>query len=105
MATENILMDAVKQGGDRQDLHERIRIHAQAAAREVKMEGKPNDLLARIAGDTAFMLDEEAINRTLQPEAYIGCAAMQVEDYLQGEAGEILGRYADVVLPQGSVSV
>lgn len=105
MATENILMDAVKQGGDRQDLHERIRIHAQAAAREVKMEGKPNDLLARIAGDTAFMLDQVAINRTLQPEAYIGCAAMQVEDYLQGEAGEILGRYADVVLPQGSVSV
>jgi adenylosuccinate lyase len=69
------------------------------------MEGKPNDLLARIAGDTAFMLDEEAISRTLRPEAYIGCAAMQAEDYLQGEAGEILARYVDIDMPQGSVSV
>ncbi len=105
MATENILMDAVKMGGDRQDLHERIRVHAQAAAHEIKMEGKPNDLLKRIAGDAAFKLDEETIGKALLPQAYVGCAAMQTEDYLCGEAGEILGRYADIALPQGSVSV
>jgi len=105
MATENILMDAVKRGGDRQDLHERIRVHAQAAAQMIKMEGKPNDLLTRIAEDPAFKLDHEAISRTLRPENYIGCAVMQVEDYLRGEAGEILSRYADIALPQEGISV
>ncbi len=105
MATENILMDAVRLGGDRQDLHELIRVHAQAAAQEVKLKGNPNDLLERIAGDPAFKLDMDTIRRTLRPENFIGCAAMQVEDYLRGEAGEILSRYADTVPPQEDISV
>ena len=96
MATENILMDAVKRGGDRQDLHERIRVHAQAAAAMVKLEGGENDLLSRIAADPAFNLDEEALGDTLRPESFIGCAAMQTEEYLRGEAGEILARYKDL---------
>ena len=96
MATENILMDAVKRGGDRQDLHERIRVHAQAAAAMVKLEGGENDLLSRIAADPAFNLDEEALMGTLRPESFIGCAAMQTEEYLRGEAGEILARYKDL---------
>ena len=105
MATENILMDAVRLGGDRQDLHERIRVHAQAAAQEVKLKGNPNDLLERIVKDPAFKLDSDAIRRTLRPESFIGCAAMQVEDYLRGEAWEILSRYADTVPPQEDISV
>ncbi|MEZ7872891.1 MAG: adenylosuccinate lyase [Eubacteriales bacterium] len=96
MATENILMDAVKRGGDRQDLHERIRVHAQAAAAMVKLEGGENDLLSRIAADPAFNLDEETLRNTLRPESFIGCAAMQTEEYLRGEAGEILERYKDL---------
>ena len=82
MATENILMDAVERGGDRQELHEHIRVHSIAAANAVKMEGKPCDLLSRIAADPAFQADEEALERTLLPENYIGCAAMQTIEYL-----------------------
>ncbi|MBQ8137189.1 MAG: adenylosuccinate lyase, partial [Clostridia bacterium] len=78
MATENILMDAVARGGDRQALHERIRVHSQAAAREVKENGNPNDLIARIAGDEAFGLSREEIERCLEPRDYVGCAPMQV---------------------------
>ena len=93
MATENILMDAVKQGGDRQDLHERIRVHSQAAAARVKLEGGENDLLRRIAADPAFQLDVQALEKALRPESFIGCAAMQTEEYLKGEAADILNRY------------
>ena len=105
MATENILMDAVKSGGDRQDLHERIRVHAQAAAAMVKLEGGENDLLSRIAADPAFNLDEEALMGTLRPESFIGCAAMQTEEYLRGEAGEILARYKDLKAEDEGIQV
>ena len=83
MATENILMDAVARGGDRQELHEKIRVHSIAAANAVKLEGKPCDLLSRIAGDPAFQVDEETLNASLRPENYIGCAEMQTTEYLQ----------------------
>ncbi|MBR3106163.1 MAG: adenylosuccinate lyase [Clostridia bacterium] len=82
MATENILMDAVERGGDRQELHEHIRLHSIAAANAVKMEGKPCDLLSRIAADPAFQADEEALEKALLPENYIGCAALQTKEYL-----------------------
>ena len=82
MATENILMDAVERGGDRQELHEHIRVHSIAAANAVKMEGKPCDLLSRIAADPAFQADEEALEKALLPENYIGCAALQTREYL-----------------------
>lgn len=83
MATENILMDAVERGGDRQELHEHIRVHSIAAANAVKMEGKPCDLLSRIAADPAFQADEAALESALQPENYIGCAALQTSEYLK----------------------
>ena len=92
MATENILMDAVERGGDRQTLHEKIRVHSMAAANAVKMEGKPCDLLARIAGDPAFQADEEALERALSPENYIGCARMQTEEYLQSIVRPLLAK-------------
>ena len=94
MATENILMDAVARGGDRQALHERIRVHSMEAARAVKMEGKQSDLLARIAADPAFHVDEETLENTLDPENFIVCAAMQTREYLRQVIDPLLARYA-----------
>ncbi len=82
MASENILMDAVKRGGDRQELHEKIRVHAQAAARVVKEMGGKNDLLERIAGDTAFGLSRDDMEKLLDPARFIGRSKEQVEEYL-----------------------
>ena len=82
MASENILMDAVKRGGDRQELHERLRKHAQAAGRRVKEEGLDNDLLARIAADPAFGLTEKDLAPLLDPKKYTGLAARQTEEFL-----------------------
>ena len=95
MATENILMDAVERGGDRQELHEHIRVHSIAAANAVKMEGKPCDLLSRIAADPAFQADEEALEKALLPENYIGCAAMQTREYLNTVISPLLAANAD----------
>ena len=84
MATENIMMDAVKKGGNRQELHEKLRVHSQAAARVVKEEGGRNDLVERIAADPAFMVTREEIEAILQPEKFIGRSKEQVEEYLAG---------------------
>ena len=83
MATENIMMDAVKKGGNRQELHERIRIHSLEAAKVVKVEGKENDLVDRIAADEAFGVTKEEILAVLKPELYIGCSPIQVEEFLE----------------------
>ena len=83
MATENIMMDAVKRGGDRQALHEKLRVHSQAAARRVKEEGAPNDLADRLAGDPAFGVTREQIEAILQPERFTGRSEAQVEDFLR----------------------
>ena len=82
MATENIMMDAVKKGGNRQELHEKLRVHSQAAARVVKEEGGKNDLVERIAADPAFMVTREEIEAILQPEKFIGRSKEQVKEYL-----------------------
>ena len=82
MATENIMMDAVKKGGNRQELHEKLRVHSQAAARVVKEEGGKNDLVERIAADPAFMVTREEIEAILQSEKFIGRSKEQVEEYL-----------------------
>lgn len=82
MATENILMDAVKRGGDRQQLHERLRVHSQAAARVVKEEGGQNDLIDRIAADPAFGVSREDIQKLLEPKNFIGRSEEQVEEFL-----------------------
>ena len=80
MATENILMDAVKAGGDRQELHEKIRVHSMAAARVVKEEGGKNDLIERIVADPSFGLSQEDVQKILKPENFTGRAANQVEE-------------------------
>lgn len=83
MATENIMMSAVKKGGDRQELHEKIRQHSMAAARNVKEEGGENDLVDRIAADPGFQLTAEEIREVLRPENFIGRAKEQTEEFLR----------------------
>lgn len=82
MATENIMMDAVKKGGNRQELHELIRIHSMEAGKTVKVEGKENDLAERIANDPAFGLSVDEITSHFEPKNYVGRAPQQVEDFL-----------------------
>jgi adenylosuccinate lyase len=93
MATENILMEAVKKGGDRQELHERIRVHSMAAAEQVKVKGRKNDLIERIASDEAFGLDLEEIKAVLRPENYIGRAPEQVEEFITQYVKPLLSNY------------
>ena len=83
MATENIMMDAVRAGGDRQELHERIRQLSMEAGRRVKEEGAENELLSLIAEDEMFGLDREELEKSLEPSRYIGCCVHQVERYLE----------------------
>ena len=97
MATENILMDAVKKGGDRQDLHEHIRRHSMAAARVVKAEGGENDLVDRIAADPAFHMTKDEILSTMQPENFVGRAPEQVTEFLQSEVQPILEENKDLL--------
>jgi adenylosuccinate lyase len=94
MATENIMMAAVKRGGDRQDLHERIRVHSLEAARMVKQEGKPNDLIERIAGDASFGLSKEQLRGVLDAKLYIGRSPQQVEEFVKGEVEPVLARHS-----------
>jgi adenylosuccinate lyase len=91
MATENILMAAVKAGGDRQDLHERIRKHSQAAAYQVKQEGKPNDLLTRLRGDDAFAGTD--IGKAMNPLLYVGRSVQQVDEFIKTTVDPIRQRY------------
>jgi len=93
MATENILMEAVKKGGDRQELHERIRIHSMEAGRQVKVEGKDNDLLERIAADKAFGMSIEELQAVLKPENYIGRAPEQVDEFIKDHVKPVLEKY------------
>ncbi len=97
MATENIMMDAVARGADRQEIHERIRVHSQAAARAVKQEGKENDLVERIAGDPAFRLTGEEILKGLKGENFTGFAAQQTADYLKEVIDPLLAEEKDEV--------
>ncbi len=83
MATENIMMEAVKRGGDRQELHERIRVHSMEAGKQVKMHGNKNDLIERIAKDSMFGLSLEELKSVLEPKNYIGRAPEQVEDFIR----------------------
>jgi len=95
MLTENVMMDAVKRGGNRQDLHERIRIHSQEAARRVKELGLENDLLERIASDAAFGIDLETLRRSLDPALYTGRSSQQTEEFLRDTVEPALARWKD----------
>ncbi|MDR3296371.1 MAG: adenylosuccinate lyase [Clostridiales Family XIII bacterium] len=90
MATENILMEAVKRGGDRQELHERIRRHSMEAGAVVKDEGRPNDLLFRIAGDPVFGLSESDVGALLEPGGYTGRSAEQVTEFIRDHIRPLL---------------
>ena len=90
MATENIMMDAVKSGGNRQELHERIRELSMEAGAHVKRDGKENDLLKLIAADPAFNLSKEALWETMDPKKYVGRAPLQVEKFLTEIVSPIL---------------
>ncbi|MDR2166773.1 MAG: adenylosuccinate lyase, partial [Clostridiales bacterium] len=93
MATENIMMDGVKRGGDRQALHEAIRRHSMAAAAQVKEQGAENDLLARIAADPAFNTTLEDLQGLLNPAAFIGRAVEQTEEFLTEHIRPILAEF------------
>lgn len=97
MATENIMMNAVKKGGDRQALHERIREHSIDAGVTVKEKGQPNDLVRRIALDPMFGLTEEEIYSELEPARYIGRAPQQVEDFIKECVNPILEKYGNAL--------
>ena len=105
MATENILMDAVKRGGDRQQLHERLRVHSQAAARVVKEEGGKNDLIDRIAGDPAFGVTRQEIEKILDPVNFIGRSKEQVEEFLDGVIRPVLSENRKVLGQTQELSV
>ena len=93
MGTEEILMNAVLKGGDRQELHERIRVHSMDAAKEVKEYGRQNDLVDRIAGDEAFGLTKEEILKILNPDHLCGRAPGQVGDFIKEQVNPILEKY------------
>ncbi|MGI6111696.1 MAG: adenylosuccinate lyase [Bilifractor sp.] len=97
MATENIMMDAVKAGGDRQELHERIRELSMEAGKKVKEEGADNDLLDRIAADPMFHLTREQLENTMDPNRYVGRAPEQVDRYLANVIAPILDAHKDML--------
>jgi len=97
MATENILMEAVNKGGDRQELHELIRVHSMEAGKQVKVHGLENDLLERISNDEAFNLTNKEINALLDPSLYIGRSVEQVEEFLAEEIDPILKKYENFI--------
>ena len=95
MSTEYIIMECVKNGGDRQELHERIRVHSMEAGKNVKVEGKDNDLIERILNDKYFNLDKERLLEILDPKNFIGFAPEQTEEFVNIEVKPILEKYAD----------
>jgi adenylosuccinate lyase len=99
MATENILMDAVKRGGDRQKLHERIRVHSLTAGSNVKDKGLANNLIDLIADDPLFGMSREELLSHLEPGRYIGRCPQQVSEFLQQDVDPILKRYAAALRP------
>ena len=97
MATENIMMQAVKKGGDRQQLHEKLRVHSQAAARVVKEEGGENDLIDRVCADPSFGLTKEEILAEMQPINFVGRAPQQVDEFLGNLVKPILEANSDLL--------
>lgn len=93
MCTENIMMEAVKRGGDRQELHEAIRKHSMEASANVKTNGGANDLLERIASDEIFGMEMEDLDNLLNPKLYIGRAPEQVEEFLKNEIYPVIKKY------------
>ena len=105
MATENIMMDAVKLGGDRQELHEKIRTHSMEAAKVVKVEGGKNDLIERIVNDPAFGLTINDINKILAPKNFIGRASGQVREYIEQQVAPVVEANKNVLIGHSELTV
>ena len=105
MATENIMMDAVKAGADRQEMHEKIRTLSMEAGRRVKEEGQENNLLDLIAADPAFPQTREELEQSMEPSRYVGCAPRQVEKYLEEEVKPVLDAHRDALGLTAEISV
>lgn len=105
MATENIMMDAVKAGRDRQELHEKIRQHSMAAGRKIKEEGGANDLVDRIVADPAFGMNREQITALMEPKNFTGCAEEQTERFLTDEVSPVLEKYKDRLGLEADINV
>ncbi len=105
MATENIMMDAVKQGGNRQELHEKIRTLSMEAGRNVKVEGKDNNLLELIAADPAFNMTLEDLQKTMDPSKYVGRSKEQVEAFLAGVIRPLLEEHKDLLGVKAEINV
>ena len=105
MATENIMMDAVKAGGDRQELHERIRELSMEAGRNVKEKGLDNNLLELIAADPAFNLSLEELQKTMDPAKYVGRAPVQVEAYLNNVVNPVLEANKEILGVTAEINV
>lgn len=100
MATENIMMECVKRGGNRQELHEALRVHSHAAAAKVKLEGGVNDLIDRIANDESFPITKEEILAQLDPYKYIGRSESQVDEFIEYEAQPVIDKYCKEEIKQ-----
>ena len=105
MATENIMMDAVKAGKDRQELHELIRQHSMAAGRVVKEEGKPNDLIDRIANDENFGMTKEQILNIMDPIQFVGRSVQQTEEFFQDYIDPVLSKEKDALGLHAEINV
>ena len=105
MATENIMMDAVKRGADRQELHERIRVHSMAASKVVKEQGEENDLLERIAADPIFGVTLEELHQIIDPKKYVGRAPEQTEEFLRETVAKALEKYNTLEVKAAEINV
>ncbi len=97
MATENILMEAVSKGGNRQELHEKIRVHSIEASKTVKEKGLDNDLLDRLGKDKSFNINSDELKELLEPSAYIGRASQQVDEFIDGEVEPLLNEHKNLL--------
>ena len=105
MATENIMMDAVKNGGNRQELHEKIRTLSMQAGKTVKEEGKDNNLLELIAADPAFNLTLEELEKSMDPAKYVGRAPIQVTAFLENVIKPALEERKDLLGVEVEINV
>ena len=105
MATENIMMDAVKAGGDRQELHEKIRELSMEAAKNVKERGLDNNLLQLIAEDPSFGLDADGLRETMDPSKYVGRAPIQVDAFLKDAVDPVLEANRDILGMRAEIHV
>lgn len=97
MATEYIIMEEVKAGGDRQEIHEIIRVHSMEASKKVKIEGKENDLIERIMNDDSLKLDKSKLQEVLDPKNFIGFSPIQTEEFVKNEISPIVEKYQHLI--------